>query len=141
MPNYFGLRASRLFSLLLLTVFSLAILVMFLMPIEIWVKAVFVCLLLYALVYYLRRYAWLSLPHSYVAIRLEADAVTLITRAGLEVSGTISRDSLVTPLLSIVNVLPKGRMFVASMVVFPDSLARERFRELRVLLKWRGSGE
>ena len=136
LPNYFSLHASRVLSLLLISVYSLAILAVFLIPVAVWFKMIVITLLLYALVYNLRRYAWLILPCSYLAMSFEGDVATLYARSGREITGKISRDSLVTPMLTIVNILPPGSTFARSVVIFSDSIANERFRELRVLLKW-----
>jgi toxin CptA len=46
------------------------------------------------------------------------------------------RDSLVTPYLTVLNVLPQGARFSRSVVILPDSLDAESFRQLRVWLKW-----
>ena len=93
-------------------------------------------LLLCALLYYLRPNAWPSASSSYVAIRFVDDEIILQTHDGAELAGRVLGDSLVTPLLTILNVLPNGGKRVCSVVLFPDSLDSERFRELRVLLRW-----
>jgi len=91
-----------------------------------------------SLAYYLRRDAWLSLSASPVALRIDGINITLLTRAGSEVHGQILSDSVVTPVLTIVNVLTQGQKRTRSVVIFPDSMDTDRFRELRVLLKWGG---
>lgn len=91
------------------------------------------------LIYQLMLNAWLVLPASFVAIRVEREEVVLISRSGEEWSGYILRNSVVTPLLTVLNVLPHKKKSVRSVVIFPDSMNPERFRELRVLLKWAGS--
>ena len=95
-----------------------------------------VILLVCALAYYLIRHAWLLLPTSYVAIRIEGNSAVLITRGGKELSGQVLHDSVVTPVFTVLNVLPHGKRRVQSVVIFPDSLDRELYRKLRVLLKW-----
>ena len=95
-------------------------------------------LLVFSLVYYLRRDALLLLQSSNVAIRLDGDQAVLTTRSGSMIPGQILRGSVVTPVLTILNILPQGKKWSRSVVIFPDSLDKERFRELRVLLKWGG---
>ena len=141
MPNYFKLYPSRFCSAILFLAYSLTILSVFLLPIVELAKAALAVLLVCAMVYYLRRDAWLLLSSSHVALRLEGNHIVLITRGGGEVPGLVLRDSVVTPALTILNVLPQGRKTAHSVVIFPDSLDAERSRELRVLLKWSGSGE
>lgn len=84
----------------------------------------------------MRLNAWLSFPSSTIAIRIEGNDIVLFTRDGSELEGTIMGDSLVTPLLTILNVLSLPNQRKISVIIFPDSLGVEHFRELRVLLKW-----
>jgi len=125
-------------SAFLLSGYLLAILIIFILPIVVLAKAALAVLLGCTLVYYLRRDALLLSSSSHVAISLGGEEVTLTTRNGSELHGQILRDSVVTPFLAILNVLPQDGKRVRSVVIFPDSLERERFRELRVLLKWGG---
>ena len=62
--------------------------------------------------------------------------IALISRDGKELNGHVLRSSLVTPAMTILNVAYTGKMRIDSVVIFPDSMDAERFRELRVLLKW-----
>lgn len=141
MPNYFKLYPSRFCSAILFLAYSLTILSVFLLPIVELAKAALTVLLVCAMIFHLRRDAWLLLSSSHVALRLEGSHIVLITRGGGEVPGLVLRDSVVTPALTILNVLPQGKKTARSVVIFPDSLDAERSRELRVLLRWSGSGE
>ena len=136
MATSLQLHPSPICSILLLTVYSLAILIVFLLPMAVLVRIGLVILLVCALAYYLIRHAWLLLPTSYVAIRIEENSAVLITRGGKELSGQVLHDSVVTPVLVVLNVLPHAERRARSVVVFPDSLDRELNRKLRVLLKW-----
>ena len=97
-----------------------------------------IILLLIFLFYYAHRYVFLLSPASHVAIRLQENDIVLICRDGSEVTGVIMRNSLVMPAITIMNILPHERMRQRSVVIFSDSMDAERFRELRVLLKWGG---
>jgi len=121
---------------LLLSAYSLVLLIVFTLPIVAFAKIALAVLLVFSLAYYLRRDALLSLPSSHVAIRLDGDHVVLTSLSGSQLSGQILRDSVVTPVLTILNILPQGKHRMRSVVIFPDSMDKERFRELRVLLKW-----
>lgn len=138
MTALFKLQSSRICSALLFFVYSLAILIVFTLPIAEWARFALAVLLVCALVYYLRLNAWLSLSSSSVAIHIAGNNITFLTRDGSELTGQISGDSVITPILTILNLLPKGMKRARSIVIFPDSLDAERFRELRVLLKWKG---
>jgi hypothetical protein len=134
--HFFKLHPSRICSALLFAVYSLAILITLMLPIAAWARAALAVLLVCCLVYYLRRDGWLLSASSSVAINLQGNNIVLLARNGDEMTGQLLRDSLVTPALTILNVLPRGKKRARSVVIFPDSLDRERNRELRVLLKW-----
>lgn len=60
----------------------------------------------------------------------------LTSRNGKQVTGKVMPDSLVTPLLTVLNVLPQDTHWTRSVVILPDSMDAESFRLLRVCLKW-----
>lgn len=101
-----------------------------------WSKLALAVLLLSSLLYYLRRDAWLRLPASCIGLVLEEDRAMLLRRDGVRLPCEILNDSLVMPYLTILNVLPQGARFARSVVILPDSLEAESFRQLRVWLKW-----
>lgn len=137
MIDLFALHPSRIFLALLCCAFLLAITIVFTLPVVDGVRFAFAFLLLGALVYYVRRDVWMLLPSSHVALRLDVGRIVIFTRDGSELPGQILPDSVVTPFLTILNIMPQGKTRRRSIVIFPDSLDSERFRELRVLLKWR----
>lgn len=121
-----------------MSVHFLAIYIILILPIASIIKAVCTAMLLCALIYYLLRYAWLLFSLSYVAVRIDGGDMVLITRDGREIPGKLISGSMLMPTLTILNVLPQGSKRLRSVVIFPDSMNTERFRELRVLLKWGG---
>ena len=132
----FKLYPSRIFSALLYSVYTASLLIVFILPAALLAKAALAAVLVFFLRYFLRRDAWLLLPSSYVAIRLDGERIVLKSRMGSEISGQVARDSVITPLLTVLNVVPQGKRGMRSIIIFPDSMDKERFRELRVLLKW-----
>lgn len=52
-------------------------------------------------------------------------------------AGVVRDGSFVAPFLTIVRWRPAGARFDRSIVIVPDMIAREEFRALRVLLRWR----
>lgn len=95
-----------------------------------------VCLL-GSLTYYLRRDASLSLPSSCVAFRLQESHIVLTARNGQELSGQLLSGSVVTPFMTLLRISPLGARFARSVVIFPDAISAESFRELRVALRWK----
>ena len=84
--------------------------------------------------------------HARIALQRGPRAVTgfRVDRAGaIEVDqacgrrqGVVRAGCLVAPWLTIVRWRPEGARFDRTILILPDMLAHERFRELRVLLRW-----
>lgn len=137
MQNYFRLNSSRTLAVLLLLIHAITLFVVLLLPLPIWARLAALFCLLFSLAYCLRRHAWLSLPASCVAFRLEKLHIVLISRDGRQTIGQVLGDSVVTPFAAILRVLPEHSRFAHSVVILPDAIAAESFRELRVALRWR----
>ena len=124
---------------MLIAAHGATIMALFPLTFPLWAKIALTLLVLVNLGYHLRRDAWLTAPSSAVMIMLEADQVVLTRFDGKNMAGQILRDSLVTPYLTVLNVLLQGSRFSRSVVILPDSLDQESFRKLRVWLKWSNS--
>lgn len=136
--NCCKLHPSRIFLALLLGAYLVAILVIFILPVAAWARYTLACLLLSWLTASLLRDVLLILPSSWVAMRLDDAQIVLFCRNGKELTGRVLPGSLVTPLLTVLNVSLQGTRFDKSLILFPDSLDQQRFREMRVQLKWGG---
>lgn len=136
MQKHFSLHSSYTLAAILLAIHAVALGALLPLPVPAWMKWVAVPCLLFSLVYYLRRDARRSSSTSCVAFRLEETHMVLITRNGQEVTGRLLRDSVVMPFMTLLRILPDGARFARSVVIFPDALAPESFRQLRVLLRW-----
>ncbi len=101
-----------------------------------WAGVAIAFLLLFNLRHCLLRDAWLRLPHSCVGLVLEEEAALFIQRDGAELPCRILPGSLVGPWLTVLNVLAQGERRARSVVILPDSLDAESFRQLRVRLRW-----
>ncbi len=135
-PILIRLRFSAYLAAILIAAHGAALLALLSLALPLWAQIVLAMLLLVSLLFYLRRDAWLSAPSSAIALLLEGDRVVLTTRSGDLWPGQLLRDSLVTPLLTVINVLPHGARFARNIIILPDSLDAESFRQLRVWLKW-----
>ena len=136
MQSQFNLQPSRSFAFALLVAHGAAFAALLPLALPVWAKAALAPILLYSLIFHLRRYAWLSAPDSCIALKLEGEQAILTPRVGAEWAGTVSSNTLVTPFLTVLNVLPQGARFSRSVIIMQDSLDRESFRQLRVNLKW-----
>jgi toxin CptA len=97
-----------------------------------------------SLVIYLRNYALRSSPGSITTLALADDMTcTLETRRGERIACALLGSSFVAPYLTVLELKPlnkigwRHRCYVHSIVILPDSLAVEDFRQLRVLLRWK----
>ena len=133
----FKLHPSRIFTISLVLAFLLTTLIVLNLSIPIIAKFILVGLLAWVLVYYLLRDALLLLPSSQIGLRLQEEQIVLIARSGKEISGRIMIGSLVTPVLTILNVLLENNNAVKSVVIFNDSMGAEDYRSMRVRLRWR----
>ena len=138
MQQQFKLQPSHYLAAMLIAAHGATLAALFPLAFPIWAKIALAFLVLLSLGYHLRREALLSAPSSTVALMFEGDQVVLDTRGGEQLTGQILRDSLVTPYLTVLNVLPQGARFPRNVVILPDSLDTESFRQLRVWLKWGG---
>lgn len=133
----FKLHPSRIFTISLVLAFLLTTLIVLNLSIPIIAKFFLVGLLAWVLVYYLLRDALLLLPSSQIGLRLQEEQIVLIAHSGKEVSGRIMIGSLVTPVLTILNVLLENNNAVKSVVIFNDGMGAEDYRSMRVRLRWR----
>jgi len=132
----FYLRPSRYLAGVLVAALSAAFVLLFLMPLPWWVQLAASAALLISAVYYLRHDAYLSMQTSNVRLQMDAGQVTITRRNGQSWSGLVLHDSFITPQMVILNVLPEGAYFSHSVIILPDSLDKDSFRQLRVLMKW-----
>ncbi len=86
----------------------------------------------------LRRHAWRLSPSAVVGVRLDPECRTVFRRLdGKTLEGTLLGSSFVSPWLTVLNLRPEGRWRTVSLVILPDAVEREAFRQLRVLLRWK----
>lgn len=95
-----------------------------------------------ATVYVVCRQALLSLPWSCVALNVDRhNQLTLVLANGRQLPAQVSRDSVVTPYFTVVNCKVKdapfwARVLATKLVIVPDMLDAEPYRQLRVWLRW-----
>ena len=107
-------------------------------------------LLIISLVFYLRRHALLRSPNSVSSLEVTDEMVCrLNTREGDRIAYTLLGSSFVAPYLTVLDLKPlktdkrdKSRRrlnkhFSRSVVILPDGINPEEFRQLRVLLRWK----
>lgn len=136
MQRHYTLLPSRYLALLLSVVHGAALYAVALLPLPFAAGAGLSLLLLFNLGCQLWIRAWLGAPSAIVAFSLEGDEVVLTLRSGGKLHGALLGNSVVTPSLTILNVLPGGARWSRSVLMLPDSLDAGSFRQLRVNLRW-----
>ncbi|MBI3221984.1 MAG: hypothetical protein HYZ46_02660 [Nitrosomonadales bacterium] len=136
MQRHYTLLPSRYLALLLSIVHGAALYAVALLPLPFAAWFGLSLLLLFNLGRQLWIRAWLGAPSAIVAFSLEDDGLVLTSRSGGTLHGALLGNSVVTPCLTILNVLPGGAHRPHSVLIFPDSLDAASFRQLRVNLRW-----
>lgn len=94
-----------------------------------------------SLAFSLRRHAWRQSPGSIVLLDLsDALEIEVEERCGRRIVGTVLESTFVAPWLVVINCHVKGSYLPRAAVILPDAMDGERFRALRVWLRWRRTG-
>lgn len=136
MQRQFNFQPSIYLAIALVAIHGAAMAALLSLALPFWAQVVLVFSLLSGLMHHLWRNAGLSAPSSNVSLMMDGDRIVLTSRNGEQVAGKLMPDSLITPLLTVLNVLPQDAHWVRSIIILPDSLDAESFRLLRVCLKW-----
>ena len=102
------------------------------------IKAIGTFVLIISLIYYLKQDALLTANNAVVAFALSDEMqCALTTRSGESIACSILGSTFVAPYLTVLNLKPVENFFTRSVVILPDSMDAEEFRQLRVWLRWR----
>ena len=132
----FSFYPSRQLELCILFGHSVAVITLFFVPIPEIAFCLLLVILLWSAAYFVLRDARLILPNSNVAISLEGSRIVLFNRNGEELVGTLLPSSLIMPQIVILNIALPNCLCRQNVVLMPDSMDAELFRQLRVILKW-----
>jgi toxin CptA len=100
-----------------------------------------------AVIYSVCQYGLLLLPWSYIALNVSSsNQLQLVRRDGKQIDVHVHGDSVVTPYLTVVNCQVADaplltRLFAPRLVILPDALDAESYRQLRVWLRWGKLGD
>ncbi len=136
MPRLFSFHPSNCLTLLLVLAHTAAAGAFSLVPLPKPALSGVLVVLLGSMVYYVLRDARLTLGSAWVGLELDGDRVVLSSRKGDELTGELLRSSVVTPYLVVLNIAVSGQHRRRNVVLMPDSMEAESFRQLRVALKW-----
>lgn len=138
MQRQFDFQSSFFLALVLVVMHGTAWATLLLLGLPWWANAALLILLAANFLHHLLRSARLAVPDSEVALQLDGDRVIVATREGRQVVGRVLPHSFIAPWLTIVNILPQDSRVVRSIIILPDRLDPDSFRQLRVGLRWGG---
>jgi toxin CptA len=133
-----SIKASRILAFLLTAMHAFGIGLLWSLPLAPWLKAASMPVLLASLAFYLGRDAWRSFSWSVTALSLDSECKCgLQTAKGEWLDSDLLASSFVSPYLTVLNVRPRGAHWARHVIILPDAIDPERFRQLRVLLNWK----
>jgi len=136
MQRSFKFHFSRLLTLIICIGHGVAVAALEMIPMQTFALILLFAVLVWSVIYFLLRDALLVLPVSWIGLRLEDEHLILFNRRGDALMGRLLRSSVVTPNLVILNIAIPNYRWAQNVVLMPDSMDDESFRQLRVALKW-----
>lgn len=136
MQRQFNLQPSICFTIVLVVSHGAMLAVLVPLALPLWAKILLASLVLTSMLYHVWHDAWLLALSSNKTLLLDGGIILLVARNGDQVIARVLTDSLVTPFITVLNVLPQGSYLARSVIILPDSLDAESFRQLRVWLRW-----
>ncbi len=118
-----------------------ACIVVVVMPMMLSLKIIICVPAALAAIYFIAQHALLSLPWSLIGLDLNSrNELTVTDRRGMQVAVTIMPSTFVAAYLTVLNVKLDTRFWQRSLVLTPDRVDEDAFRQLRVWLRWRNDG-
>ncbi|MGH8750890.1 MAG: protein YgfX [Burkholderiales bacterium] len=133
-----ALKPSKHLLLLLIATHAAAVIIIWLVQLPGWLQAAATLVLCLSLFFYSKRYAMLSALNSIIGIEIREERVCIIqTRDGKYLDCIILPTSTVYSWLTVLNLMQRDERVLRHVVIFPDAIATEDFRQLRVWLRWK----
>lgn len=137
-PIRLDLKPSRWLAAILAGAGIGASLILLYMPLSIWLKLALMLLVLASTTYHVMD-ALLRLPWSLIALELDGKGELHVMRRDEEKQQVrILPSSVVLPLLTLLNFQVEGNIWRRHMLITPDRVDPEAYRQLRVWLRWSG---
>ena len=111
---------------------------LWLLELPLSIKVIAAAALVFSLIYYLRQDALLTASDAVVVLVLSDEMQCILTTRSDElIVCSILGSTFVAPYLTVLNLQPVGKFFTCSVVILPDGIDVEEFRQLRVWLRWK----
>lgn len=136
-PIRLDFKPSRLLVGILAAVGTGACTIIICMPLDSLLKAALCLAVLLATSYHIADKALLRMPWSCTGLVLDTKGeLNVSTRAGDEHKITVLGSSFVASYLTVLNYRVSGKYWQRSLVILPDHVDADAFRQLRVWLRW-----
>lgn len=130
-----NLQVSKLFFCLLCILYGIAILSVMLSALPIILKIITVLLCLLIMIWSMQRYVLLQSPHSIIFAKIEKGVTwQLMDKSGKLQSACLQNNTICTRWLVILNFKLASHFWGLPIIIFPDSITSDRFRQLRAYL-------
>jgi len=107
-----------------------------LLPGEVWVRGAAIVIVGTCGIHGLRRVGTIGTNRSIASIELGADRRAVVTdRSGCRIEGVIQPESYVGAMLATLVLRPDGARRSRALAIWPDAIAADEFRRLRVMLR------
>lgn len=106
------------------------------------IKLILILMIIMSAVYAVLKYGLLSLPSSYIILKVDSkNQLQLIRKDGKTLNMNVEADSTVTLYLTVLNSRVEDAswlqgLFGHALIIFPDAINAESYRQLRVWLRW-----
>jgi toxin CptA len=133
------LKSSRQYTFLLCIAHFAVACILWKMDWSIFIKLIGTILLAISLCLYLRYHALLLSSQSIVSLHFSEDGFTCTaqTQSNEHITFIIKSDTFVTPYLTVLCMKSPYSVFSRNIVIFPDSINVDKFRQLRIWLRWK----
>ncbi|WP_411182366.1 protein YgfX [Nitrosomonas sp. Is37] len=133
------LTSSRQYALLLCFTHFAVVCILWKIDWSIFIKLIGTILLAISLYLYLRYHALLLSPRSIVSLHFSEDGSTCTaqTQSNEHITFIVKSDTFVTPYLTVLSMKSPYSIFPRNIVIFPDGINAEKFRQLRIWLRWK----
>lgn len=142
-PLHINFKPSILFSVIIILLSLAAAVILILLALSWQIKLLLVIAILFSAIYTVSERGLLLLPWSLNKLDINTkNELQLTRRDGVQFTvATVRADSVVTPYLTIVHYHAEDaallkRLFSSYLVILPDAIEAESYRQLRVWLRW-----
>lgn len=136
-PIRLTLRRSLLLAASFAAASVAAVTIVLCMPVHPGIKIAACLLIAAAAIRTLLQHAWLALPGSYQGLEVDSRGeLRLWRKDGTQQAAAVLPDSVAHPYLTILNIRAAGCRWRGSVLITPDRVDAEPFRQLRVWLRW-----